>query len=108
MQKYPILTFQQDNASAHWARATQKELLVQGIIQMFWPASSPDLNPIKNIWQILKEHILRRLRSKNRLHSVYELQQQVQEEWNTLTLEGFRRHIDSMLERMEAVIKNNG
>jgi transposase len=49
MQKYPGLTFQQDNASAHGARATQEELLVQGIEQMFWPASSPDLNPIENI-----------------------------------------------------------
>jgi hypothetical protein len=65
MQKYPGLTFQQDNASVHRARATQEELLVQGIEQMFWLASSLDLNPIENIWQILNEPIRRRLRSEN-------------------------------------------
>jgi hypothetical protein len=108
MQKHPGLTFQQDNAGAYRARATQRELLLQGIEQMYWPASSPDLNPIKNIWQILKERIRRRLRSENRPHSVYELQQLVREEWNKLTLEEIRRRIDTMPERMEAVIKNQG
>ncbi len=72
---------------------------------MFWPSSSLNLNSIENIWQILKERIRRRLRSENRPHNVYKLQQLVQVEWNKLTLEEIRRHVDSMPERMEAVLK---
>ncbi len=35
MQKYPGLTFKEDNAGAHRAQATQRELLLQGIVQMY-------------------------------------------------------------------------
>ena len=50
--------FQQDNAPAHVSRAT-KEYLEHHAAGIFpWPSTSPDKNPIKNVWghmgQILK------------------------------------------------------
>ena len=49
--------FQQDGASPHWAIATQ-EILKENNINVFsHPPSSPDLNPIEQMWHILKEHI---------------------------------------------------
>ena len=43
------LQFIQDGASGHSAEYTKEELLERGIIPIFWPAFSPDLNPIEHV-----------------------------------------------------------
>jgi transposase len=43
----PHLQFMQDGASGHSAAYTQEELHERGIYPIFWPAYSPDLNPIE-------------------------------------------------------------
>lgn len=44
------LYFMQDNAAAHGARATRAEIKRRGLHMIFWPALSPDLNPIETMW----------------------------------------------------------
>jgi transposase len=39
----------QDGAPGHLAVSIKEELQERGIITIFWPAYSPDLNPIKII-----------------------------------------------------------
>ena len=57
--------FQQDNDPKHTSRWA-KEYFVQKNINWFrTPASSPDLNPIENIWGSMKEYLRSTVRPKN-------------------------------------------
>lgn len=100
---HPI--FQQDNARAHTAKTTVQFLKSHGISLFPHPASSPDLNPIENIWSILKSIIRRRPRTPT---SISELKQAILEAWEEITIEDINACIRSMPERMKAVIQKSG
>jgi transposase len=47
----------QDSAPLYVAKGTIKDLEERGIICICWPAFSPDLNPIKMVWNWMKDWI---------------------------------------------------
>src|SRR4029434_6865577 len=54
------IIFMHDNAPCHAAKNTSGALAAMGIKGeklMVWPPSSPDLNPIENLWSIIKQKI---------------------------------------------------
>ena len=51
------IIFQDDNASCHRAKTVKTFLEERHIRSMSWPANSPDVNPIENLWWKLKKMV---------------------------------------------------
>ena len=97
----PILM--KDNASIHTAKLTKEYHAYYGVERMEWPARSSDLNPIENVWRLLKARVGRRCPRTDA-----EVRQYIQEEWDRMDLEDFKKYIESMPERCQAVIDADG
>lgn len=95
----------QDNARVHTAKLTQDTFRESDIHTMRWPANSPDLNPIKNVWAILKSRINKR---RPRPLTKQEMADAISEEWEYLQPEAFQAAIDSMPRRVQLVIEAAG
>lgn len=69
-----------------------------------WPGNSPDLNPIENLWHIMGMKI-----NGNKPTSPKNLNAIIEKVWyDELSLEYLQNLIDSMPDRIAAVISNNG
>jgi len=100
-----IHTFQQDNAPCHTANVAKIPMDAAGIKTTNWPAVSPDLNPIENLWGIMKLKLTKLpVKPRNR----DELWNEIVIAWNSITIEQVRNCIDSMPRRMIKVILNGG
>ncbi len=95
--------FQQDLAPAHTAKGTKSWFNDHGVTVLDWPANSPDLNPIENLWGIVK----RKMRD-TRPNNADELKATVKETWACIPPQQCHKLITSMPRRIEAVIKAKG
>ncbi len=95
--------FQQDLAPAHTAKGTKSWFNDHGVTVLDWPANSPDLNPIENLWGIVK----RKMRD-TRPNNVDDLKATVKETWASTPPQQCHKLITSMPRRIEAVIKAKG
>ncbi len=95
--------FQQDLAPAHSAKATSTWFKDHGIPVLNWPANSPDLNPIENLWGIVK----RKMRYA-RPNNADELKATIRATWALITPKQCHRLINSMPRRIAPVIQAKG
>ncbi|KAA8494436.1 Transposable element Tc3 transposase [Porphyridium purpureum] len=98
-------TFHQDNAPAHTANATKAWLDALGVTVLPWPARSPDLNPIENVWGVLSRVVYRKGRQFAR---VAELRAAVLAAWATEAQKYVVPLLESMPRRLQAVLDARG
>lgn len=96
--------FQHDGAPAHRSQSTQ-QYLVQKAVRLMpcWPAQSPDLSPIENLWEILKRRL-----DGIKVESLNHLWDLVQREWYAIENEKISKLYASMPSRVHATIKSRG
>lgn len=97
--------FQQDGAPCHQAKVV-KDWLRDNHIALLepWPGSSPDLNPIENCWNLMKQKV-----SKLNPTSVEDLRAKCLKVWTQeITTEYCQDLIRSMPRRIAAVLKAKG
>ena len=51
------IVLQDDNARPHRARIVQQFLQQNNVYHLDWPARSPDLSPVKHVWDILGQRV---------------------------------------------------
>ncbi len=102
---FPSLVLMQDNAPGHSARATLDEMTERGIYPIFWPAFSPDLNPIETIWNRMKDWLAKHYPEKM---SYDQLRVAVKAAWEAIPDEEMADLVREMGERCQAVIDAQG
>jgi transposase len=103
--------FQQDNDPKHTANETKKLLSERCPRLLDWPSNSPDLNPIENLWAILKGRVekqVNKLILKKKPVTVDAFCEIIQEEWEGIEPEIFLNLVRSMKSRLELVIEGDG
>jgi hypothetical protein len=95
---------QDDGAPCHRSKIVKDFIRQQGWQTLDWPPQSPDLNPIENLWGLLKKKVWCR-----NFNTTVELKARIISVWNhSLDKELLEKLAFSMTDRLLAVIKARG
>ncbi len=95
--------FQQDNAKPHTAAITTVWLRSRRVQVLNWPACSPDLSPIENIW-----HTIKRKKHQRRPQTLQQMETYIMQEWDQIPTPKLQKLITSMPRRLQTVLKRRG
>ena len=95
--------FQQDNAAIHRSKVAEGTLKRWKVQVLPWPAQSPDLSPIENLWSLVSKRLQGRVFS-----NPDQLWEAVQREWNAIDASTLATLYNTMPSRMAAVRKAHG
>ncbi|GFX08118.1 transposable element Tcb1 transposase [Trichonephila clavipes] len=104
IQRLPSAIFQQDNVQSHMACNVQEFFFTHQTESLPWPACSPDLTPIENVWSMLAQQL-----AWDTLSAVTpdQLCQYVEAAW-TAEPQGYIQSLfDSTPRRVAVVVANN-
>ncbi|KAF8795258.1 Transposable element Tc3 transposase like protein [Argiope bruennichi] len=97
--------FQQDGASIHTATGVKDWFLTNNVDVLQWPAKSPDLNIVENIWAML----VRRFYADGRqFDSQTQLREALNDSWDNFCQTEIQTLYNSLPNRIFEVIKANG
>jgi len=104
--------FMHDNAPIHTAHIIRDWIIENGINIMNWPPYSPDLNPIENLWALLKRELyclypeLELMPNNDNTRELMVIG--AEEAWDNIKDEVLAKLSNTMPHRIEAVIKADG
>jgi transposase len=99
--------FMQDSAPPHVTKETYRWLDLNFPCYWKkgeWPGNSPDLNPIENLWSIIKQE----LSLLSPASSLETLKMQLRNSWSNINPDYLQNLVKSMPERMKKVVENRG
>nr|CAH7735981.1 unnamed protein product [Callosobruchus chinensis] len=100
---HQCVTFMHDGAPAHKANVVTKFLKDEKIDVLEWPGNSPDLNPIENAWNHMKNKV-----KEKRPGSIPELKDVLETLWCNMDVTYFEKLAESMPKRLQMVLKAKG
>ncbi|KAJ0129920.1 Uncharacterized protein HZ326_26973 [Fusarium oxysporum f. sp. albedinis] len=104
--------FMHDNASVHTARVVKFLLEGLGVELMAWSPYSPDLNPIENLWALLKAEIYRShpelTHAEDTVATEHALVLAAMEAWDNLEERVLKNLCETMPNHVDAVITAEG
>lgn len=95
--------FQEDNDPKHTSKVAKAWKTQQNVVQLDWPSMSPDLNPIENVWALLKARI-----KEKPIMNIKSLMIAIIREWNSLSANYAEKLVESCQRRVQAVINAGG
>ena len=102
-----VFILQKDNDSSHRTASTRNPVRVykEGIDLHYYanPPSSPDFNPIENVWRMLKQRV-----KSHKCQMKAQLKRAIIEEWDKISQQSIQNYIAQMPDRMEQCIERNG
>ena len=104
LQRHGPAILMHDNARPHVARICRQFLNRNKINVLPWPAVSPDMNPIEHIW----DYLGRKVRARENVHNLMDLENALIQEWNNIPNVVIRRYVRSMRGRLAACINSRG
>ena len=90
------LTLMEDGAPVHRSKYSKSWRQAHGMKNLVWLVNSPDLNPIENLWKIVKD-LLRHYDIPKNKQEIIHLIKQV---WDEISLHQLRRLIANMPNHM--------
>jgi hypothetical protein len=105
MDKVSCGILMEDGAPVHCSRAPEEWKKSRLIEKLDWPANSPDLNLLENVWKLLKDVVQHGQTCPRNLE---ELKMTLQREWRSISSIKLRNLCHSMPARLQLVIEAKG
>ena len=93
--------FMQDGARAHLSKESKQFFKNEGFQPMEWPPNSPDLNPIENIWSVIKKKLWERREEVKNEEDIWRIKKEI---WYKLNPDLFKKIYMSLPKQCEKVI----